>query len=158
MQEKQVQNAAVGYLCFQSVQDEEWAAMLVVEPGGLPQEFLYSGPLRPTPVQEILYQDALVGQARLSLVRSLLRGLRSKPVFVAVRADDADAAWAAEIRSSILLLNAPAEWLSEPSAAAAGALQRLEETVGVSEPMGRAIAALAYVVEYERRSKEKPGE
>lgn len=141
------------YLCFHSEPEGggEWAALLVVNAGGLPQEFLYSGPLRPTPVQAILYQDQLAEQVRVSLVRSLLRGLRSRPAFFTVQAGDLSRVIASEFRAPVLALQeAEGQWLAEPSPAAETTRQRLEESLGIAEPVGRTRAALAYVVEYER--------
>jgi len=146
----------VAYLCFQSVphetgEAEEWAALLVVTAQGLPHEFVYSGPLRPTPVQAILYQDQLAAQLRLSLVRSLLRGLRARPLFVGATPGSMDPAAADVFRLPILIVEeGAASWLASPTPAAEAAAQRLEGVVGLGEPLGRAVAALAYVVEYER--------
>lgn len=141
------------YLCFHSEPERggEWAALLVVNAGGLPQEFLYSGPLRPTPVQAILYQNQLDDQVRVSLVRSLLRGLRSRPAFFVAAAGDLTQAAASELRAPVLLLqDAEGRWLGDPSPAAEMTRRRLDESLGIAEPAGRARAALAYVVEYER--------
>jgi hypothetical protein len=141
------------YVCFQSDRDAEWAAALVVGPHGLPVEFVYSGPLRPTAVQAILYQDRLASQVRLALLRSLLRGLRSRPAFFAFSPADMDAEAAAELKRPVLTLGDAQDWLA-PSDGAARVLQTsLEGAVGAAEPLGRAVAALAYVVEYERAQK-----
>jgi hypothetical protein len=155
---KQVDVSGAGYLCFQSASEgaEEWAALLVVSAHGLPQEFLYSGPLRPTPVQTILYQDQLASQVRLSLVRSLLRGLRSRLLFLAVRVEELDGALLEALKGPVLGLSGDTgEWLREPVPAAEALRARLEEVVGVAEPLGRAVAALAYVVEYERSQSSR---
>ena len=153
---KQSQTTGAGYLCFQRAGGgEEWAALLVVSPTGLPLEFLYSGPLRPTPVQEILYQDRLAQEVRLSLVRSLLRGLRSRLAFTAAACEELDFAFQPELRCPLLSLgDGEAEWSAAPGSAAAAFRQHLEEVVGVAEPLGRARAALAYVVEFERSRPE----
>ncbi len=144
-----------GYLCFQTGTDgETWAALLVVGATGLPLEFLYSGPLRATPVQVILYQDRLESEVRRSLVRSLLRGLRVRLALVGVEPADLDAELMAEVPCPILLLPPPASggpaWAGDPSPAALSARERLDLAVGAEEPLGRARAALAYVVEFER--------
>src|SRR5438045_4054885 len=110
---KTAQAAGAGYLCFWSPagesgagegdeEPEAWAAMLVVNARALPQEFLYSGPLRPTPVQAILYQDRLESEIRLSLVRSLLRGLRSHLSFVAIGCDELDLDFSRELPCPVL--------------------------------------------------------
>jgi len=148
--------SCAGYLCFQSSAEgtEEWAALLAVDERGLPQEFLYSGPLRPTPVQSILYQDQLSAQVRLSLVRSLFRGLRSRLGLVAVSAEEWDATLAEDVAPPVLVIGGEkAAWLGEPPPTAEGLRRRIEDAVGETEPLGRARAALAYVVEYERSRK-----
>lgn len=152
----QNESPGAGYLCFQSGADEgeHWAGLLVVTPNGLPQEFLYSGPLRATPVLAILYQERLEPQVRLSLVRSLLRGLRSRLTFLAVRPQDLDPAVLEEAKAPALVLEGETgSWLRAPAPPAEAVSRHLEDAVGLAEPMGRAVAALAYVVEYEGRSK-----
>jgi hypothetical protein len=126
----------------------------VVTREGLPQEFLYSGPLRPTPVQAILYQDRLLPQVRLALVRALLRGLRSRLVFVSLRAAEIEREVLAELRVPLIILqDGAADWASPPSESAGAFHSGIEEVVGVVEPMGRAAAALAYVAEFERSAE-----
>jgi hypothetical protein len=149
---RQTEAPGAGYLSFQSTTDgDEWAALLVVGPSGLPAEFLYSGPLRPTPVQAILYQDRLAGEVRLSLVRSLVRGIRSRPSFVGLRAEDLGPGFEREFRCPLLVVEGETgAWAGEAGAAPEAMRRRLEEAVGIAEPLGRARAALAYVVEYER--------
>lgn len=152
---RQTPEPGAGYLCFQSSGEEggEWAALLVVSSGGLPIEFLYSGPLRPTPVQEILYQERLAPEVRLSLIRALVRGLRARPVFVAGAAEELDAAFEREFSCPLLsIVESGPRWSRAPGPPAEALLQRLEDVVGVAEPLGRARAALAYVVEYEQKS------
>lgn len=149
---KQTETSGAGYLCFQALGDEgeEWAGLLVVSPSGLPVEFLYSGPLRPTPVQAILYQDRLAREMRLSLVRSLRKGLRSRLLFVAVAPDELDPDYQQELNCPVLALLAEAgEWIAGASPAADALRQRLDSVVGLAEPLGRTRAALAYVVEFE---------
>ena len=149
---KQTQTSGAGYLCFQAAVDagEEWAGLLVVSPNGLPVEFLYSGPLRPTPVQAILYQDQLAREMRLSLVRSLQKGLRSRLLFVAAAPEELDPAFQQELTCPLLVLQGETdEWIAGSSPAADALRQRLDEVVGIAEPLGRTRAALAYVVEYE---------
>jgi hypothetical protein len=151
---KQSETSGAGYLCFQTVgsEGEEWAGLLVVDPRGLPLEFLYSGPLRPTPVQAILYQDHLARELRLSLVRSLRKGLRSRLLFVAATPEELDPQYQSEVGCPLLALEGEAGTWVEPGGAAAEALRRhLETVVGITEPLGRTRAALAYVVEYEQR-------
>ncbi len=149
------ETAAGGYLCFQEAEHgrEWWAALLVVDRSGLPHEFLYAGPVRPTPVQSILYQDRLDGEVRLTLLRALLRGLRSRPAFLAAAEDEAGE-WLAEAGGAPLLAVAEGAaawtWRGLPGPDAEAAAAALESTVGTAEPLGRAVAALAYVVEYER--------
>jgi hypothetical protein len=154
---RQAETDGAGYLCFHSGSGgEAWAALLVVTPNGLPQEFLYSGPLRPTPVQTILYQDQLVPQVRQSLVRALLRGLRSRLIFMALPAEDADPVLLAEIRRPVLALGGETgAWMADSDLPAERLRERIEEVVGVREPLGRAMAALAYVVEFERSRADK---
>ncbi len=147
------------YLCFQSAGDgEAWAGLLVVTPRGLPNEFLYSGPLRTTPVQGILSQDRLIPQVRVSLLRALLRGLRSRFVLLAVRAADFEPELASEVRCPVLVVDGDTpQWLRAPDAAAEAMQAQLEAAVGALEPLGRVVAALAYVVEFERRSASTDG-
>ena len=152
---RQPEAAGAGYLCFLSASGEEWAGLLVVAAGGLPQEFLYSGPLRQTPVQTILYQDRLLPEVRLSLVRSLLRGLRSRLALVAVRAEELAPELPEALLCPVLALGGEGGgWLLEPDAAAETLRRHVDEAVGIEEPAGRALAALAYVVEYERSRAE----
>jgi hypothetical protein len=149
---KQTETSGAGYLCFQALGDEgeEWAGLLVVSPNGLPLEFLYSGPLRPTPVQAILYQDQLAREMRLSLVRSLRKGLRSRLLFAAVAPDELDPEYQQELNCPLLALRGEtAEWVAEAASAADALRQRLDSVIGIAEPLGRTRAALAYVVEYE---------
>jgi hypothetical protein len=139
-----------GYLCFQSAAAAEWGALLIVGATGLPVEFLYSGPLRPTPVQAILYQDRLGPEVRLSLVRALLRAMKCRPHCVVVAGEEALPEVVEELSLPLLALTADgSEWLRPPDGEALRTIERLEQTLGVAEPVGRARAALAYVVEYE---------
>ncbi|MCC2670286.1 MAG: hypothetical protein K0Q72_2757 [Armatimonadetes bacterium] len=153
----QPEASGAGYLCFQrehaaGEEECEWAGLLVVNPNGLPLEFLYSGPLRPTPVQQILYQDQLAREVRLSLVRSLRKGLRSRLLFTAAADYEADPAFQVELGCPLLILDGEHEaWATEVTPAARAMRERLEEVVGVGEPLGRTRAALAYVVEFERK-------
>ena len=151
-------NETAGYLCFhrEPEAESEWAALLVVDARGLPVEFLYSGPLKPTPVQAILYQDQLRLQVRLSLVRALLRGLRSRPAFLALQEEDVDRALLAELKAPLYVAGAGGGgWLADPPPAAEAVRRRLEEGAGAAEPFGRARAALAYVVEFETSRSER---
>lgn len=150
---KQAEPVGAGYLCFQSggESDGEWAGLLVVSPNGLPLEFLYSGPLVPTPVQAILYQQDLERELRLSLVRSLRKGLRSRLLLAAAHADEVVPMLVEELGCPVLVLrDETSEWPAPPPPAAEALRKRLEEVVGIGEPLGRTRAALAYVVEYER--------
>lgn len=155
--------SGAGYLCFQpDPRRGDWAALLVVSPTGLPVEFLYSGPLRPTPVQSILYQDRLGLEVRLSLVRSLLRGLRSRPAFVALPREDWGPELGEELSHYPLLCLSEGEgegdWLATPAPGAEAVRRHLEQVLGVGEPLGRARAALAYVAEYEHTRPDTAAE
>lgn len=156
MRDAATDTLATAYVCFQSAADgsELWAGMLIVTRTGLPQEFLYSGPVRPTPVQSILYQDRLSEQMRVALLRSLLKGLRSQIAFACLRPEDVDQTFLAEMKCPILLLEGDDGcWDRDSGPAAEDLRQALRDTVGIAEPIGRCIAALAYVVEYEGAQK-----
>jgi hypothetical protein len=147
---KAVEATGAGYLCFQYVAGAEWGALLIVGATGLPVEFLYSGPLRPTPVQAILYQERLGSEVRLSLVRALQRAMKSRPHFLAVAAEDVLPELMEALSLPLIALSAEARaWLRPPDAEALRTFERLDQTLGIAEPLGRARAALAYVVEYE---------
>jgi len=144
-----------GFLVFRQEGEERWAALLVIDTAGIPHEFLYAGPARPTRAQALLYGDALESQLRLQmLLRPLLKALRATPACLLSRE---------ELPGPLPLPvgvcgDGGLCWMPETGDRAAAAARRFAAALGddLSEPFRRAEAALRYVIDYETGSHSRP--
>lgn len=118
----------------------------------MPHEFLYAGPARATPVQELLYGPALDEQLRAqALAMPMLKALRTAPACV-VTADSLPATLPVPLALSN---GSDLRWLRPPTPLAEQFVASLRDGLGLSEPLQRANAALRYVVEYEERQRAR---
>lgn len=146
-----------GFLVFQLEGGQHWAALLALDTSGVPHEFVYAGPVHPTPAQALLYGPTLEGQILLqSLALPMLKALRAYlccllvtrllppglPLPVGLYAEG-------QIR-----------WLGETTCAAEQFIADFDAGLGLVEPFQRASNTLRYVIEHESppvRADDLPG-
>lgn len=134
------------YLVFHTDGDSHWGAVLVVNADGVPEEFLYTGPILPTPAQAILYGPTLQPVVKLrKLALPLVASLGAVPTCV-LGSDDLPPI---PDQTTGILQQGEVRWRAAPSDEAETLVAALSET-GVTEPLARAEAALKYVVDHER--------
>jgi hypothetical protein len=142
------------FLVFRQEGEGWWGALLALDGAGIPREFLYAGPAEPTPAHRILYGPTLEGQL-------LLQAL-ALPMWKALRAAPACALSPVELPGSLpaplgVIEAGGVAWLQPATPEAARWLGELEGAFGLEEPLGRAEAALRYVIEHETGARSPGG-
>lgn len=70
----------VGYISAKKIDEKYVGAVLVVDELGIPQEFKYTEPVSPTPLQKILYGKSLELYLTVEIIaKSLLKSVEQKP-------------------------------------------------------------------------------
>lgn len=89
--------------------------MMVTDDGGIPQEFKYTEPIKPTRVQAILYGGSLERYIKLDVIRGkLFKALSNKPEYVFVDNSDSSLLGKVEGVPVLMLQRAPISGLDEP--------------------------------------------
>lgn len=70
----------IGYISVRKIDEKYVGAVLVVDEFGIPQEFKYTEPVSPTPLQRILYGKSLDLYLTVEIIaKSLLKNVEQKP-------------------------------------------------------------------------------
>ncbi|KAF2957608.1 hypothetical protein AS159_08075 [Thermotoga sp. Ku-13t] len=70
----------VGYISAKKIDEKYVGAVLIVDELGIPQEFKYTEPVSPTPLQKILYGKSLELYLTVEIIaKSLLKSVEQKP-------------------------------------------------------------------------------
>lgn len=70
----------LGYISVRKIDEKYVGAVLVVDEFGIPQEFKYTEPVSPTPLQRILYGKSLDLYLTVEIIaKSLLKNVEQKP-------------------------------------------------------------------------------
>jgi hypothetical protein len=70
----------IGYVSVRKIEEKYVGAVLIVDEFGIPQEFKYTEPVSPTPLQKILYGKSLDLYLTVEIIaKSLLKNVEQKP-------------------------------------------------------------------------------
>ena len=100
--------------CFES-SGRHIGAIMVTDESGIPQEFKYTEPIKPTRVQTILYGGSLERYIKLDVIRGkLFKALSNKPEYEFVDNSDSSLLGKVEGVPVLMLQRAPMNGLDEP--------------------------------------------
>lgn len=108
---------SIGYFgCVESA-GRHIGALMVTNENGIPQEFKYTEPIKPTRIQAILYGGSLERYIKLDVIRAkLFKAISNKPDFMFVDNSDASFLGKCEGVSILMLQRATFPGLKEPGA------------------------------------------
>jgi hypothetical protein len=131
-------NNSLGYIVVEGAEGQFRGASLVVDFRGIPMDFRYTDPIRPTRLEKILYGNALEVYLREELIlESLLGAVEMKPLIWISREADLLAPLKAIAKGKVLFL-APS---SHPPMEAAGNVESTGESGSVYRIQADSVSA-----------------
>jgi hypothetical protein len=92
-------------------------ALMVTDTGGIPQEFKYTEPIKPTRIQSILYGGSLERYLKIDVIRAkLFKAVTSRPEYIFVNNADSSLIGTVDNVPVLMLHRAPIQGLNDVSA------------------------------------------
>jgi hypothetical protein len=107
-------NESIGYFgCFE-VSGRFMGALMVTDSKGIPQEFKYTEPIKPTKIQGILYGGSLESYIKRDVIRGkLFKAINNKPKYILIDNSDSTLLGTADGLTTVMIQRARVAGLKE---------------------------------------------